>query len=424
MEEIIKVYHRSIWSGLAITEIGISNKIPTNNDHIPSHAWQTANFLEIKKQFLDYGEHKFKYVWGDGISCLWESNLKRTCYYPWDNSCTAWNMAKLEIRAPIHKIVIKSDSNQTRNLGLKIQASTNSTDWTTLYTITQHDIVKMMHEPLSLFFSDNTKYAYVRLLQENSFNGYDISYIKIFTSDEIVPQSFTGNTLCYILDGSATANGIRYYAPFGMLKSNELGISLSNTDKLKVLWISFTGNDANRLLEEANFDWNNPVFEIKDKTYFQFLNDLATEIATETREKNQFELSSTFMKLLMHHLECAEIQSETHTLQHDYVIRALQFIENHKHESISLCDIAKECQLSEKYLIRIFKDLVGCSPIQYLNKWKMEKARSLLRNTQNPISEIAKTLQFNSSEQFCKFFKSNENCAPSQYRKKYQKQQE
>ena len=425
MNFLQKEYHHIFWNTLSVSEIGASNTFPKEKLQINTgNEGKDICYEEIKTQFFEYGEHSSKYIWGDGISCLWEDNQLRTCYFPWDNKCNAWNSARLERRASIRKLIIHSNANQDRNLGLKIQASVNNTDWTLLYSLNHYDVIKLSKEPLVLYFSDETEYSYIRILKENTLTGYDIKSIEVYTSNNPAPIAFRQNTLFYILKGALTINGVRYKAPIGILKLHTLkhdqAIKISACKNLEMLWISFHGDAALKCLDEANFDLNNTVFENKRSAYIHFLNTLLMEVAVNDKEENQFELLSKFWNLMALHMEQTDISSNPHSVQTDYVIKALQFIEEHKYEAISLTDIAKDCQVSEKYLIRIFKEQTGSSPIQYLNNWKLEKAKKLLRTTQTPIAEIAEILCFNSSTQFCKFFKQNEQISPLQYRKKHQ----
>lgn len=102
-------------------------------------------------------------------------------------------------------------------------------------------------------------------------------------------------------------------------------------------------------------------------------------------------------------------------------MRALQYIEDHRYENISLSDLTKVCSISEKHLLKIFKEQLGMPPIQYNNKLRIEKAKKLLKTTKSSIYEVSEQLNFNSPEYFCRLFRKEENCSPSQYRKRHQK---
>ncbi len=420
MNSSIQSFHRILWDHLSISEMGISNTIPQQKlNHSNQIARNNLHYRQIKTEFYDYGEHKHKYIWGDGISCLWEDNKKRTCYFPWESACSAWNCAKFSSPSAIHKIVIYSSNNQRRNSGLKIQASMDHTNWNTLYIINRFDVNTLLKGALTIYFSDNTPYLYLRIMQENTVHGYDIESIQVFAQDISQEMQNKQISLFYILNGCMTVNGLRYQAPFGFVKlsSSSFSVTANRNKNIKIFWISFEGNEAINLLEKAYFDLENPLFVIKNRTYLNSLNTFADEQFNNPPEENQFILISKFMNLLALHSKYHNEKSGIPSIQENYVIAALQFIDENKYHDISLGDIANHCAISEKYLIKIFKERMGTTPIQYLNEWKIQTAKKMLRTTYDSIETISQTLNFCSPEYFCRLFKLHEKCSPSQYRK-------
>ncbi len=85
----------------------------------------------------------------------------------------------------------------------------------------------------------------------------------------------------------------------------------------------------------------------------------------------------------------------------------------------SLEDYAKMCCMSKYHFLRVFKDVTGCSPIDYRNSIKLEHAKELLCETDNTIDEISMSVGYTSNAYFCNAFKSKFGISPSLYRKKY-----
>ena len=83
----------------------------------------------------------------------------------------------------------------------------------------------------------------------------------------------------------------------------------------------------------------------------------------------------------------------------------------------SLEDYARMCNLSKYHFLRIFKDIVGMSPLEYRNTIRLEHIKELLKDTNIPINVIAQNAGFTSSSYFCAAFKKKMGVAPSQYRK-------
>lgn len=423
MESQIRTFHHVVWDSLSITEISLSNNIAPEELTSANFDEDENRYTRINAQFLDYGAHNQKYVWGDGIHCMWDNTNQRTCYFPWENLCDAWNAAKLDFPASINKIVIRSSNNHARNLGLKIQVSNDRYTWKTIYILNRFDIQKMTRSSLSIYFSDDTKYLYVRVLHDNSFLGYDIDYIKVYSSISPRTQN-TQNSLFYVLNGTMTVEGFRYRAPFGFvkLKSSNLSVAQVSTENAKIFRISFRGEDVVRLLEEANYDLNNPIFEIKSQSYFNELNRLIDDWIKSENDENQFEIISKFMSLLAMHFSHKKIKADVPSTCDEYVIKAMQYLEEHQYKNILLSDLAKHCMISEKYLIKVFKSRVGKTPIQYLNHCKIHLSKTNLTKSQKSIAEISQELGFSSAEYFCRTFKQIEGISPSRYRAEFKKQ--
>ena len=96
---------------------------------------------------------------------------------------------------------------------------------------------------------------------------------------------------------------------------------------------------------------------------------------------------------------------------------ALEMIHSNYHESISLENIATCAQMNEKYFCRYFRSIIGKSPMDYLNYYRVECACEQITLTDKNITEIAMDCGFNDSSYFVKVFKRYKTVTPSQYAK-------
>ncbi|NIK77836.1 AraC-like DNA-binding protein [Paenibacillus castaneae] len=93
----------------------------------------------------------------------------------------------------------------------------------------------------------------------------------------------------------------------------------------------------------------------------------------------------------------------------------LTYIEEHLSENITVDSLAQLVHFHPNYFIRMFKNTTGLSPIQYVNRKRMDKARQLLSFTAHSISEIAETLGMDAAY-FSRLFKESTALTPSEYR--------
>lgn len=96
--------------------------------------------------------------------------------------------------------------------------------------------------------------------------------------------------------------------------------------------------------------------------------------------------------------------------------RAKEYMANHFNEDISLLQIATHCYVSPFHFSRLFKTFTAVSPHQYLLTLRLKNAELLLRNTAQPMADIAFTSGFNSVEHFTAAFKQKYSCPPATYR--------
>ena len=91
--------------------------------------------------------------------------------------------------------------------------------------------------------------------------------------------------------------------------------------------------------------------------------------------------------------------------------------ENYEHK-ISLDQIAHNMYLSPVYISKIFKEETGESPINYLIKIRLEKARDILEHSEDgSIKNIATEVGYDDVYHFSKLFKKYYGISPQNYRK-------
>mgnify|MGYP000665648728 CR=1 FL=1 len=96
----------------------------------------------------------------------------------------------------------------------------------------------------------------------------------------------------------------------------------------------------------------------------------------------------------------------------------LTYIDGHISEDITVEQLAELLHFHPNYFIRFFKAHMGSSPMHYINKIKLEKARELLEVTGMNISEVAEASGFKDLFYFSRMFKNYTGFSPSEYKNK------
>lgn len=113
-----------------------------------------------------------------------------------------------------------------------------------------------------------------------------------------------------------------------------------------------------------------------------------------------------------------EIRAGSGCLPSHKLQQAIDYIQAHLAEDVSLEAIATELDMSQYYFARLFKQSTGYSPYQYVIKSRIERAQELMMQEQQSIATIALKVGFASQSQFGRHFKRLTGVTPKQFLKK------
>lgn len=96
------------------------------------------------------------------------------------------------------------------------------------------------------------------------------------------------------------------------------------------------------------------------------------------------------------------------------------FVEQNVTRELSLSDICRAFHYSKNYIIRIFNEEFGTSPVQYINEMKLNRAMYLLETTSRPVGEIATECGYADYPYFYKRFVQKNGISPLKWRRQMQ----
>lgn len=96
---------------------------------------------------------------------------------------------------------------------------------------------------------------------------------------------------------------------------------------------------------------------------------------------------------------------------------ALDYIQKHYFEGITLRDMGKLCSVSTSYFSKLFNEATGCHLPEYINRCRVERACNLLENSNLPIAAISQEVGWEDPSYFIRTFKKFISLTPTEYRR-------
>lgn len=126
--------------------------------------------------------------------------------------------------------------------------------------------------------------------------------------------------------------------------------------------------------------------------------------------------------LLVSHLPSGDHRAAGKTTRDgERIKQMLLFIQQHYPEEITAADIAKSASLSESECLRCFRSTIGLPPIQYLRRFRVQKAAELLTSTDRKIGDIAAECGFQDPAYFVRIFREIKQLTPGSYREAFRR---
>jgi AraC family transcriptional regulator len=94
---------------------------------------------------------------------------------------------------------------------------------------------------------------------------------------------------------------------------------------------------------------------------------------------------------------------------------ALEFMDGHYQEQITVEDLASHACLSIFHFKRMFKEFFGETPYQYLKNIRLKKAADLLVRGM-PVNEVCRSVGWEDASSFIRLFKKSMSVTPNQFR--------
>lgn len=107
-----------------------------------------------------------------------------------------------------------------------------------------------------------------------------------------------------------------------------------------------------------------------------------------------------------------------HEQKDDRIRKIVEFCQQNADKDITIDDLTDIACITKAHLMRIFREKMGVSPLQYIIRKKIQLAQGLLLTTDMSVRQIAARVGINDSSYFIRIFRKNIGFTPQDYRNK------
>ncbi len=119
-------------------------------------------------------------------------------------------------------------------------------------------------------------------------------------------------------------------------------------------------------------------------------------------------------------LKMYDIYAEKTTEETKYdnlpIMPAIEYIYDHFMEPVKVTDLARVCHFSESYFRKVFVEMKGISPLDYLHSIRIRHACRMLLNSTDTVRVIGEKCGYTSTTTFERNFRQRTGMLPSQWR--------
>ncbi len=270
---------------------------------------------------------------------------------------------------------------------------------------------------------ENFKYSFKDTLKENTgLAVYNTGYEKCTGGYQWGPGVRDHYLVHYVSSGQGTytCRGEEYTLKKGdmflIFPSEVVQYRAGAYNPWEYYWVGFNGTDAHRMIAMAGFQPDNPVIRA-DETDAIREALLRIYLSRGNTPAADVEMAA-YLQLFLASLIRRRGELPTTPGSRGYLAQALRYIQHNYAGAIGVSDIAAFVGVSRSQLYRAFEAEFGQSPHEYLQKYRISEACTLLRNGGLTVAEVAGSVGFNDPLYFSRVFRQMKGCTPTTYQKK------
>lgn len=269
---------------------------------------------------------------------------------------------------------------------------------------------------------DSFKHSFKNTLKENlGLAVYNAGHQKCGGKHTWGPALRDHYLVHYVVGGRGTfRSGGRTYQlgegdMFLIFPSQLVVYAADPVDPWEYSWVGFNGTEAKRLLNLTGFSKEKPVMRPENPEHLKELLLRIYQCGGNTPAADADMVGYLYLFLA----ELIRLNGEPACAvgTKDYLAQAVRFIQCNYAGDIGVNHVAAYAGVSRSQLYRTFQAGFGLSPHDFLQRYRISEACSLLRSRRFTVAEVAGSVGFNDPLYFSRIFKKIKGVSPTDYQR-------
>ncbi|MEK3888121.1 helix-turn-helix transcriptional regulator [Bacillus sp. FSL K6-3431] len=142
---------------------------------------------------------------------------------------------------------------------------------------------------------------------------------------------------------------------------------------------------------------------------------LSSEV--ESTYSSEWQRQMLFQQLLQELASTTHLEKSLPTLA--VAEQAADYLRRNFSRKVSYKELGESLCYHPNHIARCMINTLGCTPIEYVNRVRLEQAKVLLVSTNWSIEKIAENCGFSQTAYFSRFFKKEEGMSPKEFKQQY-----